>query len=122
MIEPWVTPWSRFIYNRLHHEPFDPETPFWELPTGGPLSRANDALPWIIFVRDREKFEQEFPQWRIETIKPIMPFRYLISGGVSLRSLTPAWSFGLWRHIENVLGSWSSQLAMFAHIVLRRLD
>ena len=29
MIEPWVTPWSRFIYNRLHHEPFDPETPFW---------------------------------------------------------------------------------------------
>jgi hypothetical protein len=29
MIEPWVTPWSRFVYNLLHHEPFDPETPSW---------------------------------------------------------------------------------------------
>jgi len=122
MIEPWVSPWSRFIYTWLHHEPFQPETPSWELPIGGPLSGANDALPWIIFARDRIKFEQEFPDWRIELIKPIMPFRYLLSGGVSLRGLAPAWSFGLWREIENALGRWSNQLAMFALIVLRRLD
>jgi SAM-dependent methyltransferase len=122
MIEPWVTPWSRFVYTRLHHEPFQPEISSWELPISGPLSGANDALPWIIFVRDRLKFEQEFPQWQIELIKPIMPFRYLVSGGVSLRNLAPGWSFGFWRQIENALGRWSSQLAMFAHIVLRRLD
>jgi SAM-dependent methyltransferase len=122
MIEPWVTPWSRFVYSRLHHEPFEPETPLWELPASGPFSGANDALPWIIFARDRTKFEREFPEWRIETIKPIMPFRYLVSGGVSLRSLTPSWSFELWRHMENVLGCWSNQLAMFAYVVLRRRD
>ncbi len=52
----------------------------------------------------------------------MMPFRYLLSGGVSLRGLAPAWSFGIWRQIENALGLWSSQLAMFAQIVLRRLD
>ena len=122
MIEPWVTPWSGIVWTRLHHEPFQPEIPSWELPTGGPLSGANGALPWIILVRDRLKFEQEFPQWRIELIKPIMPFRYLLSGGVSLRGLTPGWSFGWWRHIENALDRWSNQLAMFAQIVLRRLD
>ena len=122
MIEPWVTPWSRFIYNRLHHEPFEPEAVAWELPSSGPLSGANDALPWIIFARDRLKFEQEFPQWQIEMIKPIMPFRYLLSGGVSLRSLSPGWTFRLWRHVENALGHWSNQLAMFAQIVLRRVD
>ena len=121
MIEPWVTPWSRFVYNRFHHEPFEPDAPSWELSNGGPLSGANDALPWIIFVRDRQKFEQEFPQWRIEMIKPIMPLCYLLSGGVSLRSLTPGWSFGLWRNMEKALNRWNSQLAMFAHIVLRRL-
>jgi SAM-dependent methyltransferase len=120
MIEPWVSPWSRFVYTRLHHEPFQPEVPSWELPTSGPLSGANDALPWIIFARDRHKFEQEFPQWQIETIKPIMPFRYLLAGGVSLRSLTPGWSFGLWRQLENILCRWSDKLGMFAHIVLRR--
>jgi SAM-dependent methyltransferase len=122
MIEPWVTPWSRFVYSRLHHEPFEPEIPSWEPPTSGPLSGANDALPWIIFVRDRLKFEQEFPKWQIELIKPIMPFRYLISGGISLRSFAPGWSFGLCRYMENALGGCSNQLAMFAQIVLRRVD
>ena len=122
MIEPWVTSWSRFVYSRLHHEPFQPETLSWELPATGPLSGANGALPWIIFARDRLKFDQLFPQWRVELIKPIMPFRYLISGGVSLRSLAPSWSFGFWRQIETALSRWINQLAMFAQIVLRRLD
>jgi SAM-dependent methyltransferase len=122
MIEPWVTAWSRLVYTGLHHEPFHPETPSWELPTSGPLSGANNALPWIIFARDRVMFEREFRHLRIELIKPIMPFRYLISGGVSLRSFVPGWSFGLWRHIENALDYRSDQLAMFAQIVLRRQD
>jgi len=121
MIEPWVTPWSRFVYSRLHHEPFEPASPSWELPTNGPLSGANDALPWIIFSRDRRKFEQEFPDWRIELIKPVMPFRYLLSGGVSLRSLAPGWSFELCRGLEHALGRWNDRLAMFAQIVVRRV-
>jgi SAM-dependent methyltransferase len=52
MIEPWVTPWSRLIYTRLHHEPFNPEANEWEFPTSGPLSGANGALPYILFDRD----------------------------------------------------------------------
>jgi hypothetical protein len=122
MIEPWVTPWSRFVYTQLHHEPFHPDSLSWELPTSGPLSGANDALPWIFFARDRLKFEQEFPFWQIEMIKPIMPFRYLVSGGVSMRGFAPGWSFGLWKQIENAVKRWSNQLAMFAQIVLRRVD
>jgi SAM-dependent methyltransferase len=122
MIEPWVTPWSRFVYTRLHHEPFQPRALSWEPRTNGPLSGANDALPWIIFARDRLKFEQEFPRWQIELIKPIMPFRYLLSGGVSLRGFAPGWSFGLCKRIEDAFGRYRNQLAMFAQIVLRRLD
>ena len=44
MIEPWVTRWSRFVYTRLHHEPFCPEALEWESQTRGPLSGANGAL------------------------------------------------------------------------------
>jgi SAM-dependent methyltransferase len=120
MIEPWVTGWSSFVYKRLHHEPFEPATTSWELPESRPLSGANGALPWIMFARDRLKFEQEFPHWHIELVKPMMPFRYLLSGGVSLRHLTPAWSFEIWRSIETALARWDNELAMFAHIVLRR--
>jgi SAM-dependent methyltransferase len=120
MIEPWVTPWSRLIYTWLHHEPFRPEAAEWEFPRGGPLSGANGALPWIVFERDRAKFEREFPEWQVNTIYPIMPFRYLVSGGVSLRSLMPGWAFGLWRGLEKALYPWMDKLAMFAQVVLRR--
>jgi len=46
-VEPWVSSWSRIIYDKLHHEPFDPKSTSWVLPQSGPLSGGNDALPWI---------------------------------------------------------------------------
>jgi len=120
MVEPWVTRWSQLIYTRLHHEPFRPQTPDWEFPAQGPLSSANGALPWIMFERDRARFEREFSHWRIDTIRPLMPFRYLVSGGVSLRALMPGWAFGAWRGLEHIFNPWMKTWAMFALIVLRR--
>jgi SAM-dependent methyltransferase len=122
MIEPWLTSWSRFVYGRLHHEPCAPDSPDWEFPPGGRLSAANSALPWILFERDRAIFEREFPTWRIESVKPFMPFRYLVSGGLSHRSLVPAATFGFWRGCEQALSSWMDALAMFALIRLARTD
>ena len=90
MIEPWVTMWSRFVYKRFHHEPFDPDSPDWEFPPSGPLSGANGALPWIVFERDRVQFEQQFPEWRIlYDLEKGMPFRYILSGGISSRASLP---------------------------------
>ena len=122
MIEPWVSPWSRLVYSRLHHEPFHPEAPGWESPISGPLSGANGALPWIVFERDRAKFEQKYPEWKIQKIKACMPFRYLISGGISLRSFMPRWLFGLWRYLENSLKPWMKTWAMFAKIALVKVN
>lgn len=122
MIEPWVSAWSSLIYTRLHHEPFLPDAEAWEFPRGGPLSAANMALPWILFVRDRKLFDREFPEWRVVSVKPFMPFRYLLSGGVSMPSLMPGWTFGLWRAVEQGCSRWSAQLGMFAAIVLERSD
>ncbi|MDD1758134.1 MAG: methyltransferase domain-containing protein [Methanotrichaceae archaeon] len=121
MIEPWVTRWSRFVYTKLHHEPFDPAARQWKFPVCGPLSGANGAMPWIIFERDRAKLEKLFPAWKIDEIKPMMPFRYLISGGVALRSLMPGWTFGIWRFIEDLLHPWMKIWAMFAKITLRKV-
>jgi SAM-dependent methyltransferase len=120
MIEPWVTSWSRVVYGRLHHEAFAPEAEKWEFDSTGPLSGANGALPWIIFERDRPEFESEFPGWEINNIRLSMPFRYLVSGGVSMRSIMPAATVGLWRNLEKALEPWMGSLAMFAKITLRR--
>lgn len=120
MIEPWNTPWARWVYRTLHHEPFEPDAPHWECPATGPLSGANGALPWIMFARDRARFEHEFPQWQVAAVERFMPFRYLLSGGVSLRNLAPAWSYRACRWLEHRMGPWMDRWAMFARIVLAR--
>ena len=120
MIEPWRTEWSEFIYTRLHYETCDATTPSWESPPGRPLSNANNALAWIIFHRDLVQFRQEFPHWEIRSIQPMMPFVYLLSGGISLRSLVPSWTYSAFRAIEKGLQPWINRLAMFALIVLEK--
>ncbi len=121
MIEPWVSTWSRWIYTHLHHEPFEPEAKLWELPAGGPLSGANGALPWIVFERDRARFEEEHPALKIEEVRPTMPFRYLVSGGVSMRTLMPAMATPMWRAAESLCKPQMDKLAMFALISVRRV-
>ncbi len=120
MIEPWVTSWSRLIYTFLHHEPFKPEATAWNLPEVGPLSGANGALPWITFQRDRDRYRRLYPCLRLVKVEPGFPFSYLVSGGVSLRSLSPGVSFALWRGLERLLSPAMDRLAMFALIVLRK--
>ena len=122
MIEPWFTPWSNLIYRYLHHEGFRPEATEWEFPTSGPLSGANGAMPWMIFERDRKQFEQEFPGWKVQYVTPFMPFRYLLSGGLSLRSLLPGAAFTLIRNLEQRMQSRMKSWAMFAEIRLLRTE
>jgi SAM-dependent methyltransferase len=120
LIEPWLTSWSRFIYKNLHHELLDEKSPDWTIQGSGPLSGANTALPWIIFNRDRALFEEKFPMWEIKEPAPFMPFLYLLSGGISMRSLMIASSFGFWQGVEKLLRPWRAELGMFAKIVLIR--
>jgi SAM-dependent methyltransferase len=122
MVEPWVTPWSRFVYRCLHHEPFDPGAKDWAFPAGGPLSAANGALPWIVFRRDRERFQREFPALRVIDIAPRLPFRYLFSGGLSIRALLPEAAFEPLARAEARLGRRAAERwAMFARIVVERI-
>ena len=121
MIEPWITPWSSFIYKYFHHEPFHPEAADWTYSSTGPLSGANIAMPWIVFARDRGKFETSYPEFSIERIQPFLPFRYMISGGVAMRSLMPGFTHSAWARFERMLKSWMPSLGMFAFIAVRRL-
>ncbi len=118
MNEPWITPWSSFVYKRFHNEIFDDASKNWEFPNDGPLSSANGALPWIMFQRDRVLFETEYPQWNINNIYLHSSFIYLLSGGVSLKGLIPSWTYGGWKLLEWMLRKHMKNIAMFAVITL----
>ena len=120
MIEPWATTWSTFFFTKFHHEAFNKQAKKWEFPSKGPLSSANGALPWIIFSRDRKKFEQDFPKLSIKAINLMMPFAYILSGGVSMRSIIPGCCYQITRKVEHFLTPWICKFAMFALIVVER--
>lgn len=120
MIEPWNNHWSRFIYQHFHHEPFDTEIVQWDFPADGPLSSANGALPWVIFVRDQDNFHALNPQLRLASIGNFMPFSYLLSGGLSSRLSTPRALYGFARFLERRLCK--ERGGMFALVVVSKTD
>jgi SAM-dependent methyltransferase len=93
MIEPYHGPLARFLFRRMHaSEGFDPNVSAWETPDiTGPMSNANQALSYLVFARDRLRFEAEFPQLEIVLDRPHTQFAYLLSGGVNFRQLAPEW-------------------------------
>lgn len=121
MIEPANTAWSRLIYTNFHHEPFLTKGE-WGFDEGGPLSGSNMAIPWIIFCRDRPLFQQEFPDFCICDLQVHTPFRYLLSGGLSLRQLLPSWSYPIIYQLEQLLFPFNQYLGLFMTVELEKVD
>ncbi len=119
MIEPANTWWGKLIYQNFHHEPFDPSAG-WTLPPGGPLSTANGALPWIVFKRDADLFRSKFPDLQVENISYLAPFRYLISGGLTLRQLLPGFMYQPVKWLEWLLNPLQAWLGLFMLISLKK--
>jgi hypothetical protein len=74
----------------------------------------------MVFERDRQALMQAFPEWGEPQVRPMMPFVYLISGGVSMRSLMPGWAYPLWAGVERLLSPWGSRWAMFAAVMIEK--
>lgn len=120
LIDPASTLWSRFIFKTFHHEDFDPEAG-WEPKGRGRLTSANDALSWIIFVRDRQVFGGEFPELRIKRILLHTPLRYLFSGGLTLKQIVPSWSYRLVKGMEYLLTPFNKYIGMFMSVELEKI-
>jgi|SRR5688572_24545658 len=118
MSEPWNTAWSRLVFQNFHHEPFEPAGG-WHIINSGALSGANGALPWIVFERDRDVFEKEYPNLKIETIKHHTPLRYLLSGGLTMKQLLPGSLFGICTWMDNLLSRF--KFSLFAFILIKKV-
>ena len=119
MIEPWINRWSTWIYSNFHHEAIDISTERWDFASSGPLSGANQALPWIVFKRDRKIFEEKYPALKIKEIQPIMPILYLLSGGLENKISMPAFLYSFCKKVEHILFN-EEEYGMFSLIVLEK--
>ena len=119
LIEPYAGPLSRRLIRPLHHEPWDEESG-WSLPSSGPLTGANMALPTNIFVRDRAVYDAEFPELPIERLRLHTVALYLLSGGVSMRSFLPGALFAPVVAVEGLLSPAGRTLASMMTVELVR--
>jgi SAM-dependent methyltransferase len=119
LIEPYVGPMSRRVVRPLHHEPWD-ESAAWSLPDTGPMTAANMAMPWIIFFRDRARYDSEFAQLPVSSIRLHTMALYLLSGGVSMRALLPGFLFGPTLAVEHLLSPLAPRLATMMTVELVR--
>jgi len=121
LIEPYHGLVARQVYQRLFDsESFDPDQVEWRTPTMGPMLDANQALSYIVFTRDRNKFQAKYPDLRILREFPMNNYlRYLSSGGLNFRSLLPDFLVPMVRLCEVALTPISRIVALHHVIVLR---
>ena len=89
--EPYFSTLSTLIYKHLHHEPVDFSIEKPELAeVRGPLSSANEPLPWLIFTRPTWRHEIE-RHYYIEApaFRPFTALSYFATGGISHRFPIP---------------------------------
>jgi SAM-dependent methyltransferase len=121
-IEPFHGPVARWLFTRLHAaETFDAGAPEWEARGPiGPARGANQALSYIIFSRDRGRFEREFPTLELLVDRPHTHLLYLLSGGVSFRQLAPSGATSVIASLERALSPLDRWIALQHTLVLRR--
>jgi SAM-dependent methyltransferase len=122
LLEPYYGPFATFLFKRLFRtEGFDKAYPSWETPSAGPMNGANQALSYVVFVRDRKEFERKYPALKIVHQERVGNYlKYLLSGGLNFRQLCPdALSF-LIGWIELILSPLNRWLCLHHVIVLRK--
>jgi SAM-dependent methyltransferase len=115
----WI---SSLILRYFHSEPYAPKSKSWRFAPTGPLSGANGALAWMVFVRDRPRFEREYPTLKLLQYKPTTPLRYWLSGGLKHWSLLPerAWKYAT--TFDELLLKISPHFGSFVEIEILKSD
>jgi len=122
LLEPYYGPFASFLFKRISRtEGFDKKSPSWETPDAGPMNGANQALSYIVFVRDRLELERKHPSLEIVHEQRIDNYlKYLLSGGLNFRQLLPDTMTSPVSFIEKLLKPLNFWLALHHIVVIRK--
>lgn len=120
MIDVPHTPLAKFFFTHFHPEPYDDTAREWAFDQADAMMDANQALTWIVFFRDRERFERRFPSLEVGCPRFLPWLGYLLSGGVTRRKLLPDFAAPLVRALDRLLSPLGPLLALHWHLTLRK--
>lgn len=122
IIDPAITIFSKFYYKYFHVDKMDLQLKEWYFDGEGRLSNSNIAMAWIIFFRDRERFNKLYPDFVIEKIEYNTCLAFILSGGLRIRQLLPTNILKILFNVENwVIGRISKEIAVTMVLTIRRL-
>jgi len=92
LLEPYYGPISSLIHKRIFTtEGFDKAASSWESNCSGAMMGANQALSYIVFIRDRALFEKKYPDLQVVDQYLMHNYlKYLLSGGLNFKQLWPS--------------------------------
>jgi len=120
MIEVAHTPFAKLFFQYLHHEPYDDRARNWSFAQQDSMMDCNQALSWIVFVRDHAEFEKRFPALKVETLEHIPWLTYFLSGGVTSPYLIPNFLNGFLIGLEKMLAPAAPIFSLHWHICIRK--
>jgi nucleoside-diphosphate-sugar epimerase len=121
LIDPYYGFLSNLFYKRAFKtEFFDKDQLAWDTEASVMLD-ANQALTYIVFVRDREMFLREFPGLEIVESKVFNNYiRYVCSGGLNFKQLLPNIAIPFLKLLEVLMRPVNKIFGLHHVIVLRK--
>ena len=122
LIEPYYGPLASIIYKRVHKtEYFDAKEAFnIKIKNKTSMEKANQALSYIYFIRDRKKFYKKFPRLKIIHTSVFDNYlRFLFSGGLNFKKLLPDFLISLVKFLELILSPLKKVLGIHYIIVVK---
>jgi SAM-dependent methyltransferase len=131
IIDPYFSLFARWFYNVVFKtEHFNMRQFDWQAETQtaqgsemqrGVMSGANQALSYIVFFRDYERWQKLNPSLEIvEKLVLTNYLRYLLSGGLNFKQLIPDFMLPVVRTLEFLLTPFSRWFALHHVIVIRK--
>jgi len=121
LIDVTHSPLARLLFGRFHPEAYRSDREGWLLDTSGTYGGADQALSWVVFHRDRERFERQFPGLRVEVIESLPWLGYLLSGGLTRKNIIPRALVPLISTADQATTALNGLCALHWHIRIRKV-
>jgi len=122
MIEPNNSLIERVLCRVLdHYEYWDDSIGDWTNEAASRMTKANLALSWVILVRDRKRFEAEFPALKVLDIRYHTFLSYILSGGMSYRPFLPAFCLPAVKVIEALANPFMRNLGTLMTVEIEKV-
>lgn len=120
MVETTSTPFGRFFFDKFHPEPHDPRAEHWQFQANHNMHDSNQALSWIVFKRDKQRFHDLFPHLDVERMQYLPYLSYMFSGGVSRKNFVPKFTTPIFSAMDWVSKPLHPVGSLIWHIRIRK--